>query len=452
MQTNIVLYLTFSIITVLFFYLIPSTYRRHYLFCVNFIFYFLCDYKFGLLIFLSILWSYCFGEKIGCSIFYRKLTLFLGMSLVLGTLLFFKYYHFFITADNSALGLLMPLGISYYTFKIISYLIDIYLGKRTPEGSFINYAIYVSFFPQIICGPIARSTEITDTLKNDLHFNRQLVQSGTLLILSGLFKKLVIADRLSVYVGSIFSNPTAYPSLALWMAAFFYTIQIYCDFAGYSEIALGIGNLFGFECKINFNLPYFSYNINDFWKRWHISLSSWLRDYIYIPLGGNRKGILRKKINILITFFISGLWHGTGINYICWGMWHGILSLFPFSKAPTKKQQFFHTIATFIFVMFGWIFFRASSIQDAITFIIRMFYGWTITINSIIASVMPFTGDYSCLAHLITVCIFILILLIYEWKEYLHPAKKYPSKYFIYAVAVLFFGAIGQSSFLYANF
>lgn len=452
MQTNIILFLIFSLIAVLFFYLMPYTLRKYYLFCINFIFYFLCDFKFVFFIFFSIFWSYYWGKKMDTSISSRKLLFFCSVTPVLAILLFFKYYHFFISNGNLTLKILMPLGISYYTFKIISYLADIYTKNSKTEKSFINYAIYISFFPQIICGPIVRCKELTTTLKGNLLFNQQLVQSGSLLILSGLFKKIVIADRLSVYVGSIFSNPTAYPSLALWMAAFFYTIQIYCDFAGYSEIALGIGNLFGFECKINFNLPYFSYNINDFWKRWHISLSSWLRDYIYIPLGGNRKGILRKKINILITFFISGLWHGTGINYICWGMWHGILSLFPFSKAPTKKQQFFQTIATFIFVMFGWIFFKASSIQDAMTFIIRMFYDWTININNIIASVMPFTGDYSCLAHLITVCIFILILLIYEWKEYLHPTEKYSSKYFIYAVAVLFFGAIGQSSFLYANF
>ncbi len=221
MQTNIVLFLIFSLMTVILFYLIPLKCRKYYLFCINFIFYSLCDFKFGILIFLSILWSYYWGGKIEHPIFHRKLTLLSGICPILGTLLFFKYYHFFTPADNLALTILMPLGISYYTFKIISYLADIYLEKRASESSFINYAIYVSFFPQIICGPIARSAEITDTLKKDLHFSQKLVQSGALLILSGLFKKIVIADRLNTYVGVIFSNPTAYPSLALWMAAFF---------------------------------------------------------------------------------------------------------------------------------------------------------------------------------------------------------------------------------------
>ncbi len=452
MQTNIILFLIFSFITVIFFYLLPYTLRRYYLFCINFIFYFLCDFKFGSLIFFSILWSYYWGRKMHASICPRKLLLFSGIIPIITILLFFKYYHFFIPNGNPSLQALMPLGISYYTFKIISYLVDIYAKKSKPENSFINYAIYISFFPQIICGPIIRSKEITSTLKSNLLFKGQLVQSGLLLILSGLFKKIVVADRLNTYVNAIFSNPTAYPSLALWMAAFFYTIQIYCDFAGYSEIVLGIGNLFGFECTANFNLPYFSYSISDFWKRWHISLSSWLKDYIYIPLGGSRKGTVRRKFNILITFFISGLWHGTGINYIFWGLWHGLLSLIPLNKPLSKLQQFFKTIITFICVMFGWILFKSDSIQNFITFITQMFCNWSININSIISSVLPFTGDYSSPAYLIVICLFILVMMVYEWKEYSHPAIKYPSKYFIYAIAILFFGMIGENNFLYANF
>lgn len=452
MQTNIILILLFSIITAILFYKIPLTWRRHCLLCINFIFYFLCDPKYGILILSDIVWSYYWGRIINSNTLHRQLRLFAGLTPVIIILLFFKYYHFFIPNGDLTLTIAMPLGISYYTFKIISYLVDIFSRKRTPEASFINYAIYISFFPQIICGPITRSTDITETLKKNLIFHKNLIQSGLLLILSGLFKKLVIADRLNTYVNTIFSNPTAYPSLALWMAAFFFTIQIYCDFAGYSEIAIGIGNLFGFECNPNFNLPYFSYNIKDFWKRWHISLSSWLQDYIYIPLGGNRKGTLRQKLNLLITFFISGLWHGNGLNFICWGLWHGFLNLFPTKKSNFKCICFLQTLITFICVMFGWILFKANSIQNAITFITQMFCNWQININSIIFSVMPFTGDYSCLAHLLTVCLFILILTIYEWKEYLHPTKKYPSKYFVYAVSVLFFGMIGQNSFLYANF
>lgn len=452
MQTDIILFLLFSIITVVIFHFIPMAWKKYYLLCINFLFYFMCDSKFGILMIAGILWSYYCGKKIVLSDAHRKIFLLVGIIPLMIILAFFKYYHFFIPPDSLSLTILMPLGISYYTFKIISYLADIYLLKRIPELSFINYTIYVSFFPQIICGPITRSDEITNILKKDLLLNKPLFHSGVLLIISGLFKKLVIADRLNTYVNSIFVNPAAYPALALWMAAFFYAIQIYCDFAGYSEIAIGISNLFGFECKKNFNLPYFSTNIKEFWKRWHISLSSWLQDYIYIPLGGNRKGGLRQKINILITFFISGLWHGNGLNFIFWGLWHGILNFFPTRKTNNKWRRFLETLATFVCVMFGWILFKADSLQNAFNYIIQMFQNLSINLNIIIASVMPFTGDYSCLAHLITVCLFILVLFIYERKEYLYPWKEYPVKYFIFAISILFFGTIGQNSFLYANF
>lgn len=452
MQTNIILFLLFSIIVVAIFHFIPLTWKKYYLLCVNFLFYFLCDSKFGILIITGILWSYYYGTKIVISNVHRKIFLFVGIIPLIAILAFFKYYLFFIPPDSLSLTVLMPLGISYYTFKMISYLADLYLLRRTPEPSFVNYAIYVSFFPQIICGPIVRSDEMTRILKKDLLLNKPLFHSGLLLIISGVFKKIVIADRLSTYVNSVFANPIAYPALALWMAAFFYTIQIYCDFAGYSEIAIGISNLFGFECKKNFNLPYFSVNIKEFWKRWHISLSSWLQDYIYIPLGGNRKGILRQKVNILITFFISGLWHGSGLNFIFWGLWHGILNLFPTGKTNNKWGRFWKTLATFFCVMFGWILFKADSVQSAFIYIIYMFKNLSINLNIIVASVMPFTSDYSCFAHLLTVCLFILILFIYERKKYLHPCKEYPVLYFIFAISVLFFGAIGQNSFLYANF
>lgn len=452
MQTNIILFLLFSILVTIIFYLIPLKCRRWFLLCVNFFFYFLCDPKFGILIIASIFWSYYCGQRITPSNINRKIYLFIGIVPILIILVFFKYYRFFIPSNSLSLNILMPLGISYYTFKIISYLADIYLLKRGAESSFVNYAIYVSFFPQIICGPIERSEGMTNTLQKALPLNKQLIHSGLLSIISGLFKKLVIADRLNAYVNSIFAAPASYPSLALWMAAFFYTIQIYCDFAGYSEIAIGICNLLGFECKKNFNLPYFSSNIKEFWKRWHISLSSWLQDYVYIPLGGNRKGVLRKRIHIIIVFLVSGLWHGSSLNFIFWGLWHGILNLFSPNKTYRRLPRFFETLVTFICVMFGWILFKADSIQDALTYILQMFRNLSISLNAIVSSVMPFTGDYSCLAHLLTVCLFILILFIYEQKEFLHPDKEYPIKYFIFSISILFFGAIGQNSFLYANF
>lgn len=367
-------------------------------------------------------------------------------------LIFFKYYNFFVPSGSDSLRLLMPLGISYYTFKIISYLADLYLNKCLSQNSFVDYALYVSFFPQIICGPIMRASDLMDQIKQNFFFHKQKIYEGLLLIISGLFKKIVIADRLNTYVTAVFNSPAAYPALALWMAAFFFSIQIYCDFAGYSEIAIGIGNLFGIECKPNFNLPYLSYNIKDFWKRWHISLSSWLRDYIYIPLGGSRKGAIRQNMNIIITFLVSGLWHGNTLNFVFWGLWHGLLNLIPSKKSSKKFIQIFQTLLTFFCVMFGWILFKSESLKYAGLFIHNMFSDFTLTIQTIIASVMPFTGDYSCLAHLMVACLLIFILLIFEWKEFRQPAHKYSSKYIVFFTCIILFGIVGENSFLYANF
>ena len=283
MQSNIVLFLTFSITAALIVRFLSPSRKKYGLFALNMIFYLLCDSKFLILILISILWSFFCGQKIEQSSAKRNFWLCFGIAPIIIALAFFKYYIFLIPSIDGALIILMPLGISYYTFKIISYVADIYLRKRNAEPSFINYCIYVSFFPQIICGPISRSADITEQLDCLAHPSPQILAQGYTFILSGLFKKLVIADRLNSYVNKIFSDSSSYPALALWLAAFFYTIQIYCDFAGYSEMAIGVSNLLGIECNPNFNLPYFSYSIKDFWRKWHISLSSWLKDYIYIP-------------------------------------------------------------------------------------------------------------------------------------------------------------------------
>ena len=456
MQSNILFFLFFSIFASLLIRFLSPSRKKYGLFCLNIIFYLLCDFKFIALILICTLWSFFCGKKLSKASMNRKLWLCLGIIPVIFTLAFFKYCNFFIPNTNGALIILMPFGISYYTFKIISYVVDIYLLKRSAEPFFINYCIYVCFFPQIICGPISRSNDITKQINYLEPPSHQMLSQGYLLILSGLFKKLVIADRLNPYVNAIFSSFSSYPALALWMAAFFYTIQIYCDFAGYSEIAIGVSNLLGIECKPNFNLPYFSYSIKDFWRRWHISLSSWLRDYIYIPLGGNQKGDFRKSINIIITFLISGLWHGTGLHFVCWGLWHGILNLLPVKKATHKGLYFFQMFVTFICVMFGWILFRSDNLNQALLFIQQMFVHINLRIPTIINAVIPFTGDYSCLAYLLTVCLFILILYLLELRDFSTSSGDVSShSYFrclIYLLGIILFGMIGQNSFLYANF
>ena len=456
MQSNILLFVLFSIFSAIILNLISVNYKKYALLFLNILFYALCDWKFLLLIVFGIIWSYCIGCFIANNTVFRKIYLWIGIIPIVLILIFFKYYNFFVPSDNDILKIVMPLGISYYTFKIISYLIDIYQNKMCEDESIIEYAVYVSFFPQIICGPISRSQDIMKQIRHLSKPSGDMLACGTSLILSGLFKKLVIADRISPYVNTVFANPSNYPALALWMAAFFYNIQIYCDFAGYSEIAIGVANLLGVECKLNFRLPYFSYSIKDFWRRWHISLSSWLRDYIYIPLGGNRKGVFLKNINILLTFTVSGLWHGNGFNFLIWGIYHGLFNLFNYEKASLRWKKMLQVIATFFIIMIGWIFFKATTLKLAFSFITLMFFNFSISLDSIIASILPFTGDFSCLAYLVCVCIFTFILFIMEYREYTGKfsgmGKERTIRMIVYFVGIVFFGVIGQSSFLYANF
>lgn len=457
MQSNILLFLSFSIIVAIIIHFLSPERKKYGLFCLNIIFYLICDAKFLVLILISTLWSYLWSHIIEMSATKKILKLYLGIIPIIIILAFFKYYNFFVPNDiDNSITILMPLGISYYSFKIISYVADVYLNKRNAESSFVNYCIYISFFPQIICGPISRSSKITNQLNHLAPPSSCALTQGYMYILSGLFKKLVIADRLNPYTNIIFSDPSSYPSLALWIAAFFYAIQIYCDFAGYSEIAIGVSNLLGIECDANFNFPYFSKNIKDFWQRWHISLSSWLRDYIYIPLGGNKKGNLRKNINILFTFLISGIWHGNSLNFICWGLWHGFLNLIPIRKKKKKITNCFMIILNFICIMFGWILFKSSTLTHAMIFIEQMFVPIDLSFSSIVNAIIPFTGDYSCLAYLLTVCLFVITLFFFEKHELSTPAKENTAyscfKCMVYLSGLILFGTIGQNSFLYANF
>lgn len=436
--------------------LVPNKFKNIILLFFNFIFYLICDARYILLILFEIIWSFFAAKIITRSKKKRKCYLILAILPIIVVLCYFKYAIFFIDNNLDLLKILMPLGISYYTFKIISFLVDSYKKDIESEVNFINYSIYISLFPQITCGPISRPNSILLQLGEERKLTESKNIMGISLIISGIFKKVVIADRLSGYVGSIFDNPALYPGLASWLAAFFYTIQIYCDFSGYSEIAIGICKLFGLDVDMNFDKPYFSRSIREFWKRWHISLSSWLRDYIYIPLGGNQGRKWRKQVNILITFLVSGIWHGNGFNFIIWGLYHGILNMIPVKKSEKKIILSCQMIGTFVLVMFGWIIFRAQSVSAGLMFIKGMFCNLRISMTTIIDSVRPFTGDYSCFAYLLIVLLFIFILFVLELKEYLGKIKNkmYFSyvKNFIYILSIILFGAIGENSFIYANF
>jgi len=320
----------------------------------------------------------------------QKKRLILAGSLVinLGILFFFKYYHFaidsirFFAHDRilfPSFNVLLPVGISFYTFQALGYSIDVYYGKIRAERNFITYALFVTFFPQLVAGPIERTGNLLPQFNVNHEFDYDRVTSGLRLAAWGMFKKVVIADRLAIYVNGVFGNPSVYPAASLALGVFFFAFQIYCDFSGYSDIAIGCAKVLGFNLMNNFRQPYFSSSITEFWRRWHISLSTWLKDYLYIPLGGNRKGEVRRKINLLITFLISGLWHGAAWHFVIWGALHGVFQIIgrsttSFRNAIGRKiglpeksclRKTIQVCVTFALICFTWIFFRANTIADA---------------------------------------------------------------------------------------
>ena len=365
--------------------------------CASYFFYGYWSYKALILIIVLTLGNYLIGQRVGAGCPKRKVFLWLSIIFNLGILGYFKYYNFFIDSFNallpagslplSGIDIIMPLGISFYIFQAMTYPIDIY-EQRIKPVSFRDCALYIAFFPKLIVGPIAPASQFLPQLTRQIILTKANFAAGTSLFLVGLSKKKLLADSLTIFVDEVFSHPDIYDSWSLFCAALAYSMQIYLDFSGYSDMAIGIAIILGFTLPINFNYPYKACSVTDFWRRWHISLSSWLRDYLYIPLGGSRKGRLRTYINLFITFFLCGLWHGAGLTYIIWGIVHGTgliihklwLSI---SKQNEKKkshstQTFFKTtiaiFVTYIFVTFGWILFRASTLTDA-----WLFWGRIIT-------------------------------------------------------------------------
>jgi len=313
---------------------------------------------------------------------------------------FFKYYNFFIESasnllllfnysitHNLYLNLILPVGISFYTFQTLSYTIDIYKNKIKPTNDYISFALFVSFFPQLVAGPIERASRLLPQIISIKKFNYNQSVDGLRLTLWGFFKKVVIADSLAPIVNDIFLNYSSISGSMLFIGAFLFSFQIYCDFSGYSDIAIGISKVFGIELNSNFKFPYFSRNIGEFWKRWHISLSSWFKDYLYIPLGGSKKNKRITLLNIFIVFLISGLWHGANFTFLMWGLFHAVLYIPLYISKKNKKynnidfakngilrfREIFNCITTFCLVSIGWVFFRSETIEDSFIYIAKMF-------------------------------------------------------------------------------
>lgn len=313
----------------------------------------------------------------------------------LGVLFFFKYFNFVsesvtavfrlfaIQMNPLLLNLLLPVGISFYTFQTLSYVIDVYKGDVKAEHHFGYYAAFISFFPQLVAGPIERTNNLLPQIKAEHKFNYDQATYGLKLMAWGYFKKIVIADTLSQFVSKVYDAPQGFSGFALILATVFFTLQIYCDFSGYSDIAIGTAKLLGINLMTNFKSPYFSQSIKEFWSRWHISLSTWFRDYVYIPLGGSRVGKIRHAVNLLITFLVSGLWHGANWTFVIWGGIHGLgqvveNSIMPKDKLKKKSKGIIwalRVVFVFAFASFAWIFFVSNSLGDSMYVISHMFTG-----------------------------------------------------------------------------
>lgn len=456
-SNNVYAFLGYAALWCVVYYVLPVRMRVGVLLAGSILFYALCDPRFLVLLVIETVLGWEIGNRVRGENGRRWLVV--GVVMCMGTLLAFKYCGIlWNVATGDVLTILLPLGISYYSFRIVSYLVDIYRGDRDPEPSLSIYCVYVMFFPQLVSGPIARSERMTEQMHEGIRWQSANLEAGMHYILSGLFKKVVLADRMSAYVNIIYAAPEAYPAVAAWLAAFLYAVQLYTDFAGYSEIAIGITRCYGLDCMSNFERPYLARDMKDFWRRWHISLSSWLRDYVYIPCGGSRMD-KRWKVdrNVLVTFVVCGIWHGAGLHYMLWGLYHGIWNIMASAGRSVRLRipRILETCITFLIAMFGWILFKAEGFVAAGGYIRRMFCGLQVDFASLQAAILPFTQDNSCAAYAATLFILMGILFLSEIYDEQHQLS--PEGYSnlrvggIFALVILF-GMTGGSSFLYANF
>lgn len=484
----------FPIVTLIYFLITPKR-RWVWLLIASYYFYMCWNPKYAILIGISTLITYISGilidktekvtdeKKRKCI---KKLYVFLSLFINLGILFIFKYYGFFTTNVTRALSIfniqiamptidvMLPVGISFYTFQALIYTIDVYRGDVKPEKNLGKYALFVSFFPQLVAGPIEKSKDLLNQF-NDIHtFDYYRIRDGLMLMLWGFFQKIVVADRLAVLVNTVYNNPSSYKGIEVLVATVFFAFQIYCDFSSYSNIAIGAAQVLGYKLTTNFKEPYLSRSIKGFWRRWHITLSSWFRDYLYIPLGGNRKGKIRTYFNIMIVFLCSGLWHGASINFVVWGGLHGLYQVMGDILRPVKKKvieilnidtqilsyKLMQTLINFLLVCFAWIFFRANSFTDSIEIIKNLFKfnPWVLFDGTMLN--LGLDGKDFCVA-----IISILIVILVDFIKDRMRIREYISQqnlifrwmlYIVIIVSIMIFGSYGPGysaqQFIYFQF
>ena len=397
MLFNSMTFAVFLTVAFILYHIVPSRFRWVFLLAASYAFYMNLHVAYGLLLFAATALTYfmALGLEKASDKKAKKRCLLAGILPLIGILLIFKLGGPAIDRLNAlidagltihplTLQILLPAGVSFYFFQSMGYLIDVYKGKIHAERHFGYYALFVSFFPQLLAGPIGRADALLPQLKKERTFDYDKVTNGLKLMAWGYFKKLVIADVFAVVVDKVYNNPYSYVGLVFIIVTVMFAIEIYCDFSGYSDIAIGCAKLFGIDLMSNFKSPYFSFSIREFWSRWHISLSTWFRDYVYIPLGGNRVKKWRHCLNLLLTFLVSGFWHGSSLTYLIWGGLHGLLQILEVLLHPKKpadsaekhapRKRFWQLPLTFILVCLTWIFFRANTIQDAFWILSRLFW------------------------------------------------------------------------------
>lgn len=483
-----------------FYYALPHRFRRAFLLAASI--YFLACFKpeYTIVLVISTLIDFFLGLRIQATTHPgKKKFLFLtGLLLDISTLIAFKYLDFLneilgtflhqlnIFYEIKPLEILLPVGISYYTFKKISYLIDVYRGTYPAEKKFYTFALYVSFFPTLMAGPIDRAGKLLPQFHQPISFDYQKVTDGLKLIAWGFFKKVVIADRLAVFVDKVYNHPDIYDGPSLVVATIYFSFQVYCDFSGYTDIVIGIGKVLGFDLMENFNRPYFARSIGEFWKRWHISLSSWLMDYLFLPISyavsrrikGPRFLYIKAEVwayitGIILTFFLCGLWHGASWTFVLWGLLHGFYLALSFLTRKTRKKivkkikikkipafhHAFQVLVTFVFVSFSWIFFRANSVTDIFQVIKRLFSGWSSILNlNGLMEALTFGLEKKKLAVAIISIVFLLIIQVRRedktFVNYINQQKNIVrwSFYILLLVWLMTFGEPEVEGFIYFRF
>ncbi len=468
MLFNSVEFFVFLPLVFFIYWLIPPRLRNLqniWLLVASYFFYGWWDYRFLVLIALSSAVDYLAALAMDKESRHKRLWVGISLLVNLGALGFFKYYDFFITSfmeaftflglplSASTLGIVLPVGISFYTFQTLSYTLDVYRGKIRPTGDALAFFSYVSFFPQLVAGPIERAAHLLPQFHRQRSFSMEDGRQGLRLILWGLFKKVVVADTCAVYADEIFASPHAFDSSTLFIGALCFTFQIYGDFSGYSDIAIGSGRLFGFQLVRNFNLPYFSRSIAEFWRRWHMSLTDWFRTYLYIPLGGSRTTRILVIRNVWIIFLVSGLWHGANWTFVIWGVLHALYFMPSLLMGTNRKHlnepgqlgwmDVLRMLWTFFLVVLAWVFFRAQDLESAIDYLHGIF---ALSGND------WYGGDYLHLA---------MLLIIWEWltRKRAHGLDfgrntpvwlRWPVYFFLTGMILYWFGA--EKTFIYFQF